>query len=42
MGTPFIRPLFYDFPEIDLAYSEVDKQYMYGPSIKVSVNELTN
>lgn len=41
-GEPFIRPLFYDFPEDYFTYPEVDKQYMYGPNIKVSIHDNAN
>ena len=31
-GTPFIRPLFFDFPNADIANS-ITTQFMYGPSV---------
>jgi len=31
-GTPFIRPLFFDFGSVDVA-SSIGTQYMFGPSI---------
>lgn len=33
-GTPLMRPLFYDFPEDDLAW-EVEDQYMFGSDLLV-------
>jgi alpha-D-xyloside xylohydrolase len=34
-GTPVIRPLFYDFPDDDAAWSCAD-QYMFGPDLLVA------
>ena len=35
IGTPPMRPLFYDFPD-DIASWEIEDQYMFGPYIMVS------
>jgi alpha-glucosidase (family GH31 glycosyl hydrolase) len=34
---PIIRPLFFDFPADNITYDQVDKQFMYGSAIKVSI-----
>ena len=34
-GTPVMRPLFYDFPEDERAWSE-ETAYMYGPDVLVA------
>jgi alpha-glucosidase (family GH31 glycosyl hydrolase) len=39
LGIPFIQPLFYHYPEDHFTYYEVDKQYMYGPAVKVNIGQ---
>ena len=34
-GTPVIRPLFYEFPEDETAWT-IDSQYLYGPGLLVA------
>ena len=35
-GGPLVRPLFYDYPNDDNVFQDIESTYMLGDSIKVS------
>jgi alpha-glucosidase (family GH31 glycosyl hydrolase) len=40
IGYPLIKPLFYEWPEDQNTYNEIDKQFMLGPSFKIHIVNL--
>lgn len=35
-GGSIVRPLFFDYPEDDQCFNDIDNTYLYGDAIKVS------